>query len=272
MNYYKTLGVPKNASQDDIKKAYRKLAMQTHPDRNNGDDTKFKKINEAYDTLKDPNKRSMYDTPQPNLNSNNFNQQQDFQDIFSQMFNRGRAPRQPRNDDITAFANLNLSEVFTGKNVIIAYKLSSGEQATVDIAIPAGATDGDTVKYEGLGDNRDRRFPRGDLYVKIKIQKSRYWTRDGNDLHTSRSVSAFDLILGGELDIRTPESKSVRITVPEGTASGVVMSIKGYGIPDVRTTKRGNIYIKLNCVIPKIKDQTILNKIKDIKNEIDSIT
>ena len=275
MDYYRTLGVSKNASQDEIKKAYRKLAMQTHPDRNNGDDSRFKQINEAYDVLKDPQKRNDYDNPQMRFDSQNMNFNQgfgDFQDVFSQMFsqNRRRPPR-PKNDDITAFANLNLEEVYHGKNLIIAYKLSSGQQATVDITIPAGAKDGDTVKYDGLGDDRDKRFPRGDLYVKIRVARSKMWRRDGNDLHTTRDVSAFDLILGGELYLKTPEGKHVKIMVPQGAASGTVMSVKGYGIPDVRTGTRGNIFLKLNAHIPKIKDKTILAKLKEIKNEIDPI-
>ena len=97
------------------------------------------------------------------------------------------------------------------------------------------------------------------------------WRRDGNDLHTTRDVSAFDLILGGELYLKTPEGKHVKIMVPQGAASGTVMSVKGYGIPDVRTGQRGNIFLKLNVHIPKIKDKTILAKLKEIKNEIDPI-
>jgi curved DNA-binding protein len=271
MDYYSILGVNKNASPEEIKKAYRKLAMANHPDRTGGDDTKFKQINEAYDTLKDPQKRSIYDNPQPRFDTSHMNAagMSGFEDIFSSMFRQQHMrPKQPINRDITVAADITIGEVMTGKDVIITYRLGSGKVETVDVSIPVGAKAGDMVKFQGLGDDANPRFPRGNLFVKVRLKKDPTWEREGNNLITTFKADIFDLLLGTTLIIETPDRKKVKLNIPKGTKPDQVFSIPQYGIPDLNTRQRGHLYVKIRVSVPNISDPNILAKLQEIKNEI----
>ena len=291
MDYYSTLGVSKNASDKELKQAYKKASMQHHPDRG-GDEAKFKQINEAYSTLKDPQKRGMYDHQQNGGGQAfNFNQQQrggfeeamrqanaqygggnpfagtPFQDIFGNQ-QHPRQSRTPRNRDITLEAKIELGDVLTGKNLIIQYALSNGKLETVNVEVPAGARENDTIKYQGLGDNGDPRFPRGDLHIKIRIYKHRSWARDGDNLIAKMGTNLFDFLTGGVIIVKTLDNKEIKVNIPQGTHPGQVFNIPGYGIPNLRTGKRGNVYITINANIPKITDTHLLDKITQLKNEL----
>ena len=278
MDYYSTLGITKGASSTDIKNAYKKLAMQFHPDRG-GDETKFKEISEAYDTLKDPQKRSLYDSPpQNNFNFHHpFNGgQHPFEDIFGQMFGQGGNPfsqrRQPqvKNSDIQLIIDLDLTEIFTGKKLRITYNLSRGGEQTHEIDIPIGIQHGQTIKYHGLGDNGIENLPRGDLFAKIRVHDGPNWVRQGLDLHTTVTIDIFDLLLGTEVNITTPEGKNLSVKVPKGSQPSVVFSIHGYGIPDIKNGRRGIVFVKLNTTIPNITDDTVIGKLQQIKDKIDN--
>ena len=288
MDYYSTLGVSKNASDKELKQAYKKASMQHHPDRG-GDEAKFKQINEAYSTLKDPQKRGMYDHQQNgggrafNFNAGGFeeamrqaNAQHNagnpfagspFQDIFGNQQHPHQS-RTPRNRDITLEAKIELGDVLTGKNLIIQYALSNGKLETVNVEVPAGARENDTIKYQGLGDNGDPRFPRGDLHIKIRIQKHRSWARDGDNLIAKMGTNLFDFLTGGVIIVKTLDNKEIKVNIPQGTHPGQVFNIPGYGIPNLRTGKRGNVYITINANVPKITDTNLLNKITQLKNEL----
>ena len=280
MDYYSTLGVSKNASPEEIKKAYRKLAMKYHPDRNGGDDTKFKQINEAYDTLSNTDKRSQYDNPQPQFNNNargfntgSFNNGA-FEDLFRQYASGfgGQQTRQPRNRDVNIECRLTFAEVFTGKAINIQYRLPSGRVEVLDASIPPGVKQNDSVRFAGMGDDSYPQFQRGNLIVNVKIQPNPKWTRDNDNIITTHSVSVFDLMLGTAIEISTPVGRHFSLTIPKGTKPGTVFSISGQGIPNVNTRRPGNAHIKVESVIPKIQDETILQKIKEIKDEIDKLT
>lgn len=272
MDYYKTLGVNKAATQDDIKRAYKKLVMQHHPDRG-GDAEQFKRVTEAYETLKDPAKRKQYDQPQTNnfdFRSQNFAHGQNpfagspFEDLF-----RGRAQRPNfRGEDITVRTIIDLKDIITGKIDTVQYRLKNGKIETVRVEIPAGARQGDAIKYNGLGDVSDPRIPRGDLYIRVHIREPREWARDGNNLVTKRKVNVFDIMLGCAIIIETLDDKRVNLNIPKGTKPGTILSIPGYGIPDLRTKKRGNLYVQIETEIPKIHDQEILAKIKELQEII----
>ena len=277
MDYYSTLGVSKNASDKELKQAYKKASMQHHPDRG-GDEAKFKQINEAYSTLKDPQKRGMYDHQQNgggqafNFNTSNMG---GFEEAMRQanaqygnMFGQGFATRTPRNQDIHVRADITLADVITGKSVVIQYRTQTGRIETVTVDIPRGAKHGDTVRYQGLGDDGHPRYPRGDLHVKINVKKITNWERDKDNLITKNVINVFDLLLGCVIIVKTLEGKQVKVTIPKGTRIGQVFSVPGYGVPNLQTGRRGNLYVEVDANIPVINDEVILQELTNLKNKI----
>lgn len=263
MDYYSILGVSKTASPDEIKRAYRKLAMKHHPDKG-GDEETFKQISTAYDVLSDPQKRSQYDNPQPQFNfrSGNFGDDP-FHDMMSQMF----GGRVRRNSDITIAATIDLLDSINGKKLIAAYRLRSGREETVNINVPAGARNGDTIRFTGLGDDSFP-GPRGNLFVKIQILPHSTWRREDDDLYGKHFVNALDLMLGCSIIVNTVDNRQLELKIPKGTRNGTVFSISDYGAPNVHTGRRGKIFLTVEAEIPKIDDEELLNKIREIKNAI----
>lgn len=268
MDHYSTLGVSRSASADEIKKAYRKLAMKHHPDRG-GDEKVFKEVSEAYDTLSDPNKKAAYDNPQANpwghqhpfSGGTSFT---DFTDFFSQFGVGGRGV--PKNRDLTVLAKIDLKDVLIGKKLLVSYRLRSGKQETVEVDIPAGARNGDTVRYTGLGDDGDPRFQRGDLYVKIQVLDVKNWRRENNDLYTKQQVDLFDILLGCAILIQTLDDRTVQLTIPKGTKPGTTFSIADYGIPDLHTKKKGKVFVLIDPIMPDMTNQEVYNKLQEINS------
>ena len=281
-DFYDILGVSKQANDADLKKAYKKASMQHHPDRG-GDEEQFKKVNEAYATLKDPSKRQMYDqygTADPqqtgpqgfNFNSNDFAGGNPFAGTpFSDMFS-GNSPfghrPQPRNQDMRIIANIDLKDVVKGKSLVVQIQLGSGRVETLNIDIPAGAKDGDTIQYEGLGDDKYRQLRRGNLHVAIHVQPTQDWQRSNNDLITKKTVNLFDLLLGCVIIVNTLDDRNVKLTIPAGTNLGQRFSIPQYGIPDINTRRKGNIYVIIDADTPKVTDKSLLNRIQQLRDEI----
>lgn len=273
MDYYSILGVPKTASEKEIRSAYKKKSMQHHPDRG-GNEEQFKRVNEAYQTLKDPAKKQQYDNPQPQgFGPNGFEgvNPRGFEDMMRQAgFNFGQGfanQRQtPRNRDITVQAKITLVEAFTGKRLYIQYQLSTGELATVEVDIPPGAKHSDTIQYQGLGDVGHPAYPRGNLHVRIKIANNREWYRDNDNLITKKSVNIFDLLTGCVIIIKTIDNKQLELKIPKGTKPGAKFSIPKYGMPNMHTKNRGNLLVEIDADIPQVNDQRVLDKIQEIKN------
>ena len=272
MDYYSILGVPRNASPEQIKKAYKKASMQHHPDRG-GNQDEFVKVQQAYEILSNSDKRSAYDNPQPqgfgpngfrgNTSAKNFN------DMFANMFGQGFAQQQtPRNRDITVQADISLKDVITGKNLIIQYQLQTGELETVTVDVPAGAKHGDTIQYEALGDKGHPNYPRGNLNVRIKVSKNRHWHRDNDNLFTKSLVNIFDLLLGCVIIITTLDGKRLEIKVPQGTKPGAKFSIPGYGLPSMHTRQRGILFVEIDTEMPTITNELVLNRIQQLKDDI----
>ena len=275
MDYYSTLGVSKNASPEELKKAYKKLSMQHHPDRTGGDDSRFKQINEAYSTLKDPQKRQQYDNPQPQFSQgfgpNGFEGMGGFEDIFSNMFSQGFGQQQRRrplrNKDIRLGYKMNFAQVYTGVGTSISFQTPSGKHEIIDVRIPAGMKHGDTVQFPGYGDDSIAGIPRGTLLVQLDIQTPKGWRRDGDQLYTEVVVDVFDLILGKTVILSTPEQKNISLTIPPGTNNGVTMNITGHGVPRVNTNSRGNLYVKVIGITPALNSEET-RKVQEIKNAI----
>jgi curved DNA-binding protein len=261
MDYYSILGVPKNASQDDIRKAYKKQSMQHHPDRG-GDEAKFKQVNEAYQILKDPTKRHQYDNPQPQ-----YNQQRWHTGNFDDLFRR----QPPRNRDITIAAKIELKDVFNGKSLVANYRLNTGRIETVTIDIPIGARDNDTIRFKGLGDDSFP-GPRGNLLVKVQIQDHKEFARDGQTLYQEIKVNALDMITGVVHNITTLDEKNLSIKIPPGTQANTKFKIPGYGLPRLHNPdSKGDLFIIVSPYIPKIQDTGIIKKLRKIKNSIDKM-
>jgi len=272
MDYYSILGVPRTASQEDIKRAYRKLAMKHHPDKG-GDETRFKEINTAYDTLSDSQKRAAYDNPQSQYKFNSADFNSNFEDIFGAFFGGGmhqQRARRPKNRDIQIHYKLSLSDLFSNKNILVAYNLPSGRKEELEIDIPLGVRHGTVIRIGEWGDDSDKRFPRGDLLIKIHVISPPNWKLDGDDLCTAVQIPILDFVLGTEIIVDTPEGKSLNLHVPRGSNPGTTFSITGHGLPNVNTNRRGKILVKVNAVVPKITDETTLEQLRKLRDEINS--
>jgi DnaJ-class molecular chaperone len=269
MDYYKILGISKSASPDEIKAAYRKLAKECHPDRTGGDDTRFKQINEAYDTLKDPSKKQIYDNPQAqrqyNYSTENMN------DIFNAFF--GQRPQSlRRNANIGLTVKISLQDVMTGKDVIGRYKLNSGREELATIRVPPGIENGTIMRYQGLGDDSFKNSPRGDLHVKIIVLKHPLYERDRLHLRTKCAINVLDLILGTEIVVEKLGGGPLTLKIPKGTNPGTILSVPGYGFPDGNTGRTGNLYVELKGITPKIDNYEHLEKVKNLYDELNKST
>ena len=252
--------------------------MQYHPDKG-GDANKFQQLNEAYETLKDPQKKSNYDRfgtanpyqQQPGGSQHyeefNFGNVNDIFDSFfggGGPFHRQRQPRRNRNINIRA--SISLEDVLQGKTLIATYRLSNGKEQSVNIDLPKGVEGNSTIRFQGLGDNLHKDAPRGDLFCKVVIDRHPDWERNGSDLHKTVSVNALEMILGTKVPIKTLDGKTLNLNVPKGCKSGTVMSIHEHGLPRMYNRGRGNIYITVNAHIPDIHDQEVLNLLRKIKD------
>lgn len=269
MNYYELLGVSKTATPEEIKKAYRKLAKEYHPDMANGDAAKFKSINEAYDILKDPVKRQQYDSPQT---SNQYSYStQNMNDIFETFFGSSRRVMR-KNANITISVKIDLEDVLTGKDIIGKYKLHSGKDEVATIRVPPGVESGMTMRYPGLGDDHMLNAPRGDLLVKIIVKPHDSFLRDRLHLRTKCAINVFELMLGTDIIIDKLGGGPLTVKIPKGTNPGTILSIPGYGLPELNTGRTGNLYLEIKGITPEIEDQSILEKVKNIYDEIGNST
>ncbi len=270
-DYYKILGVEKTASEAEIKKAYRKLAMQHHPDRNAGDkkaEEKFKKISEAYAALSDTEKRKQYDT----FGANQFHQQYStddifrgadfgnifdemggFDSIFSRMFGGGRGGPQGggKGQDVEYTLPIQFDEAYRGVERNVDLTLSNGERRTFKLKIPAGVKDGGRLRVPGRGASpRHPRGTPGDLFVKIELSQDKIFHRIGNDIEVKVPVNLSDLFLGRACDVQTPEG-SRKVKVPAGVKLGTKIRLRGLGFPVIGTPERGDLFAIVDVRVPE---------------------
>jgi curved DNA-binding protein len=259
MSHYDTLGVAKTATPDEIKRAYRKLASQHHPDKG-GDTAKFQEIEAAYRVLSDPGQRQQYDTPQPqgmHFNFTGHDVPPEVKDIFNNFgFNFGGGQpfgfnQQRRNRDLKIEIAVDLVSTLNNQTKTVSVQTTNGLRETIEVNIPRGVTNGATIKYAGLGDNLFNTIPRGDLYVQININNHPDFVVHGIDLYVKINISCFIAIVGGDVDIKTLDGRVLSLTIPQGTQPGVKFRIAGEGLYHLNSTNKGNLYAELNIVIPQ---------------------
>ena len=282
-NYYDVLGVSEDASNEQIKKAFKDIAKKEHPDRG-GNEARFKEANEAYDTLKSSQKRHDYDTMRKFGGTTQGGGQHPFfnEDIFGDFFSgfgngdmqfnftqgpgRTRTFRsQPRgNRNVQVRMALSIKEVMTENEKTINYKLPSGRDEFATVKIPAGVQHGVTFKFQGMGDDTIKNVPRGDLMVLMSVLDSDGYTRKGNDLYTDKTIDCFQAMRGYEFNLKTLDDKIIKVKVPEGTQPNTILQVKGQGMPVHKTIGiRGNLYVKVHVLIPQLSAAE-LKKIKDL--------
>lgn len=242
-DHYATLGVARNATQDEIKRAFRKLASQHHPDKG-GDTAKFQAIQAAYDTLGDTAKRQQYDNPQPQFQGFGGGAQfGNMHDIFAQMFG-GQSPfgQPPRRNHVRMSLWITLLDVARGGRRPVALGTQAGT-STVEIEIPLGINDGDNVQYSGIA-------PGGqDLVIQFRVQPHADFQRQGLNLATTHKVSVWTLILGGETEVQTVEGSRLVVKIAPHTQPGTTLRLRSQGLRD-QSGQKGDLMALIQAEIP----------------------
>lgn len=288
-NPYIVLGVSPAASDSDIRAAFRKLAKQHHPDRNPGDkkaEEKFKEVSAAFDILGDPERRKKFDRGEidedgrergpfgrysgpgagaggtsggayrstyGNASGASFD---DLGDIFADLFGAGRRPgagphfggegaRMARGRDLRYRLEIEFLDAANGATK----RVTMPDGKTLDITVPAGLEDGQTLRLKGQGERPPGGGLPGDVYVEVKVKPHETFTRDGADIHVEAPVGLREAVLGGKITVPTV-SGDVSVSVPKNSSSGAVLRLKGRGAPDGKGG-RGDQYVKLKIVLPE---------------------
>ena len=242
-DHYAALGVARNATQDEIKRAFRKLASQHHPDKG-GDTRKFQEIQAAYDTLGDSAKRQQYDNPAPQFQGFPGGAQFNMGDIFSQMFggHPGFAQQHPRRNHMRMSLWISLKDVSTGGHRQVAVGSPQG-QSTIEIDIPRGINDGDMVQYQGLA-------PGGqDLVIEFRIHPHPQFRRDGLNLTVDHKCAVWDMILGGDTTVVNLDGTQLVVAIPPLTDNSTTLRLRGRGLQD-RKGVVGDLFIRLHAQLP----------------------
>jgi curved DNA-binding protein len=272
-DYYKVLGVEKGADQEEVKKAYRKLAMKYHPDRNPDNreaEEKFKKISEAYAVLSDPEKRKQYDT----YGSDQFSQRYSQEDIFrnsdlneilrgfgfggmgggfrssgrrggftfqsggggfEDLFRGGQSgySTPQKGEDLHYNLSINLEEAVAGAEKQISLRTEHGINE-ITVKIPAGINTGKKLRLSGKGYPGTNNGPHGDLYLNINVLPHPLFARDGNDIHLEKTLSFSQAVQGASIEVPTIDGSIKRVKVPAGTQCGTKIRLKGLGVPALK--------------------------------------
>lgn len=264
MDHYKTLGVGKNATPDEIKKAYRKLASQHHPDKG-GDTATFQKIEEAYRILSDPTQRQQYDNPAPqgmhgfpggfSFNVNGF----DIGDIFGSMFNQGHNSFHSRNQVFRSMLNISLIDAYKGLSHSLKLNTPQGSKF-INIEIPKGIKTGDQIRYENVIEN-------GILIIEFNVLPDLKFERNGNDLYVNHGISVLDLIVGTKFTFTTISGKNLEVNVKPQTQPYMQLKIQGEGMPINGTSMYGDQIILLKPYMPDNIDESIIQSILNSKTQ-----
>ena len=288
-DYYKTLGVSRSATDEEIKKAYRKLARTNHPDAG-GDEEKFKEINEAYEVLSDKKKRKLYDQYGTadeqripygwggGTGTSGFGGFGSWADILDSIrrgegvagaggfnvddifggggfggsgFGGQYQPQPQKGRDMNVTLNVSFDEAFNGCVKKVSVRNPQGGVETLDVKVPAGAVDGGRVRLKGQGAPGENGGAAGDLLITTKIDAHPYFGRDKADVTVDLPINVAEAALGASIVVPTPDGKKIKVKVPAGTQDGKVLTIKGKGAPDLKNKGQfGNLKIQIHVEGP----------------------
>lgn len=279
-DYYAALGVPKTASADEIKKAYRKLVRKYHPDvsREPDADAKTKELNEAYGVLGDAEKRAAYDElgnaprqagqgfrPPPDWGAGfereaGFETGDDsdfFKDLFAHVGGRRRHTFQTRGEDVHASIRISLHDSYHGADRTITLRVPEQDaqgrvvtrERTLNVTIPKGVTPGQQLRLAGQGQPGSGGAEAGDLYLEIELAPDPHYRVDGRDVHETVPVAPWEAVLGAQIEVPTPSGR-VTVAVPPASQTGRKLRLKGRGIPSPGSAPAGDLYLVLEVALP----------------------
>ncbi|WP_224984161.1 DnaJ C-terminal domain-containing protein [Geomonas agri] len=276
-DYYEVLGLKKGASADEIKRAYRKLAVKYHPDKNPGDkqaEERFKEINEAYAVLSDPKKKEQFDQFGSTDFHQRFSQEDIFRnfnvddmfrdqgfgtdDIFSRIFGdamrrqrgggRGR-PMAAKGEDFSMEIQVTFRDAYDGAEKRVAF-MRDGAREELSVKIPAGIESGARLRVAGRGAPGRMGGPAGDLYLSVTVGTDALFQREGADIVLNHEVRFSQAVLGGNIEVPTMEGTK-RLKIPAGIQSGTKVRLKGLGFPVLGAQTRGDMYVRIAVHVPE---------------------
>jgi DnaJ-class molecular chaperone len=264
MDYYNTLGVAKNATPEDIKKAYRTLASKHHPDKG-GDTATFQKIQTAYDTLSNAEKKSQYDNPSQNFDFGaggfpggfSFGTGGGFNDMFTEFFKQSTTHQRRSTQIYRTSVLVSLEQAYKGGDQLLKIQSPTGHNM-VKIDIPKGVQDGSQIRINDVIEGAI-------LIVEFRIQKHLHFDRDGNDLYYNQPISVLELIVGTTIEFTTISGTKLEVKIPAGTQPHIQLRISGQGMPIMGHSTYGDQILLLKPFIPDNIDISIIESITQAK-------
>ncbi len=294
-DYYDVLGVKKNASEAEIKKAYRKFAMKYHPDRNKGDkaaEEKFKELNEAYAVLSDPEKRKQYDMFGADGFRQRFSQEDifrgtDFSSIFSEFnlggdifeqlfgsrggqrrsggFSGGQSYQSMKGQDLETTITIPFQMAYQGGKQRVNLQIPGGGRRDIDVKIPSGIENGKKLRLVGKGGAAPGGGTPGDLYLVVNVAPHPTFERDGADIEVQQTIGLTEALLGTTITVPTMEGEK-QLKIPAGVSPGTKRRIRGYGFPRMNGNDKGDLYVTINITFPSSlteQQQGLIQQLKE---------
>ena len=257
MNNYEKLGLKPGATADEIKTAYRKLAMVHHPDKG-GDANKFREITEAYNDLLNPKQQKM-ENPFGDFSPFGDDMFENILRGFRFNFNRGNdsgfSGMFRKNPNLHVEIHISMEEQINGCSKLVKLEYHNSIPKEVELNIPKGCNTGDTIKYANLGESYIENIPYGDLFATIIIDPANNYQIVRNELLYSKSIHVWDALLGTTIELNDPIGGTFSINVPSGVKSGSIFRIKNRGLFNRESNSRGYILVKIDITMPKITDE-----------------